>query len=44
MKNRFWRGVLVGATGVILLGLLGAAVMMYGMGRCPICGASALRG
>lgn len=39
MKARFWIGVLVGVLGTIVLALVVGAVVMWSMGRCPMCGA-----
>lgn len=38
MTKRFWIGVLVGVLGAIVLALIIGAAMMWGMGRCPMCG------
>ncbi len=38
MKARFWIGVLVGVLGTIVLALVVGAVVMWSMGRCPMCG------
>ncbi|HKQ47553.1 MAG TPA: hypothetical protein VJZ71_05760 [Phycisphaerae bacterium] len=38
MKDRFWRGVLIGAAVVVLVAAIIAAIGFLAMERCPMCG------